>query len=132
MHVKSDTVALVVVATLHLIAQGIHSYSHTIAGVENSLPERLFILFIVTVLPWIAIFVSWRFDVGKGAALFALAMVASFLFGYSLHFVIDGPDLHSRVVEQYRSVFFHSAAGLALLEFSGFVLGLYVLARRMG
>ena len=132
MHVKSEPVALAVVATLHLIAQGIHSYSHTVASVENSLPERLFILFIVTVLPWIAIFVSWRFDVGKGAALFALAMVASFLFGYSLHFVIDGPDLHSRVVEQYRSVFFHSAAGLALLEFSGFALGLYVLARRMG
>ena len=131
MRVKFETAALVIAATLHSVAQVIHHYSHTVAGVENSLPELLFILIVGTVMPWMAIFVCWKFSTRKGATLFALSMVASFLFGYILHFVVDSPDLHTHVIEQHRSIFFHSAAGLALVEFSGFVLGLYVLVRRM-
>ena len=67
---------------------------------------------------------------GKGSALFSLSMAASFLFGYFFHFVIGSPDLYSNVVGEHRGIFFHSAVILSLLEFSGFVLGLYVLIRR--
>ena len=56
-------------------------------------------------------------------------MVAAFIFGYLLHFVIDSPDLHSNVIGEHKSVFFNSALNLALIEFVGFVFGAYVFAR---
>ncbi len=59
-------------------------------------------------------------------------MGAAFLFGYLLHFVIDSPDLHANVAGEYSTVFFHSALGLALLEFVGFFFGAYLVARGTG
>ena len=55
-------------------------------------------------------------------------MVASFAFGYLLHFVIDTPDLHSNVVG--AGVFFHSALSLALIELVGFAYGLAAALRK--
>ena len=80
-------------------------------------------------MPWAAIVVGWKWGMGKGASLYALSMALSFLFGYIFHFVVDGPDLHANIALEYRSMFLHSAAGLALTEFSGFVLGLFVMLR---
>ena len=128
--VKFETVALLVVAAFHLVSQAAHNYAHSVAGVENSPAEQLFILLVVTIMPWAAIFVGWKWGICKGAALFSLSMAASFLFGFFFHFVIESPDLHSNVVSEHRDIFFHSAVILSLLEFSGFVLGLYVLIRR--
>lgn len=129
MRAKSETVALATVAALHLAVQIVHGWSHDVAEVALSLPEQAFILVVVTAMPWAAIAVGWRWGTGKGAVLFALSMALSFLFGYVFHFVVDGPDLHANVAVEHRAVFFHSAAGLALLEFSGFVLGLFVMLR---
>ena len=56
-------------------------------------------------------------------------MAASFLFGYLLHFVIDSPDHHAKVMEIHSGVFFHSAVGLALVEFAGLVFGSYIFLR---
>ena len=130
MPVKFETIALLVVAAFHLIAQVAHNHAHIVAAVENSPSEQLFILLVVTIMPWAAIFVGWKWGMGRGATLFTLSMAASFLFGYFFHFVIDSPDLHSNVVDEHMGIFFHSAVILSLLEFSGFVLGLYVLTRR--
>ena len=87
------------------------------AGVENSPAEQLFILLVVTIMPWAAIFVGWKWGICKGAALFSLSMAASFLFGFFFHSVIESPDLHSNVVSEHRDIFFHSAVILSLLEF---------------
>ena len=59
-----------------------------------------------------------------------LAVVASFAFGYLLHFVIDTPDLHSNVVGEHAGVFFHSALSLALIELVGFAYGLAAALRK--
>ena len=129
MRARPETAALLAVATLHLVAQAAHGFSHHVADVGISLPQQLFILLVVTVMPWAAIAAGWKWGMGKGAGLFALSMASSFLFGYIFHFVVDSPDLHTNVASDHRSMFFHSAVGLALLEFSGFVLGLFVLIR---
>ena len=81
---------------------------------------------------WVAVVVAWKYGVAKGALLFALSMFAAFLFGYVLHFVADGPDMYANVGGPNGLLFFHSTAGLALVEFAVGALGLYVLmcARR--
>lgn len=126
---KSEKVALLIIAIFHLAAQAVHNHAHVIADVRNTLTELLFIIIVVTVMPWVAIVVAWKFSIRKGAAIFSLSMAASFLFGYFLHFVVDGPDLHSNVIHHHNSIFFHSAMLLALLEFAAFIFGLYVFLR---
>ena len=129
MPARSEAIALLVVAALHLIVGMVHHYAHVIAGVQNTTLELLFILLVVTIAPWAAVYVVWKRNLRTGAALFSLSMAASFLFGYLLHFVIDSPDHHAKVMEIRSGVFFHSAVGLALVEFAGLVFGSYIFLR---
>lgn len=124
---KFELFVLILLASLHFLAQIAHGYARQVANVHLSLPQLAFIVLVVTILPWLAIAVAWKMDLVRGATLFALSMAASFLFGYVGHFVLDSPDLHSNVVGQYGNMFFHTALGLALLEFNGFVFGLLLL-----
>ena len=73
-----------------------------------------------------AIYLAWRRTVKLGAALFSFAMAASLAFGLTLHFAIDGPDLHSNVALEHGTVFLYSALGLAAVEFVGFVVGVQI------
>ena len=129
---KSDGPALLAIAILHLAAQVTHGYSHVAAGVSLTAFQQLFIVAVVTVAPFAAVYAYWKLDRRRGAGLFAVSMGAAFLFGYLLHFVIDSPDLHANVAGEYSAVFLHSALGLALLEFVGFFLGAYLVARGTG
>ena len=126
MPARSEAIALLVVAALHLIVGMVHHYAHVIAGVQNTTLELLFILLVVAIALWAAVYVAWKRNLRTGAALFSLSMAASFLFGYLLHFVVDSPDHHAKVMEIHSGVFFHSAVGLALVEFAGLVFGSYI------
>ena len=59
----------------------------------------------------------------------SVAMLASLVFGLVLRFAGESPDLYLNVVPEHRTLFLHSAMGLALLEFVGFVLGAHVAIR---
>ena len=126
---KSDGVALLAIAMLHLAAQVAHGYSHVAGGVPLTAFQQLFIVAVVTVAPFGAVYVHWELDRQRGAGLFAVSMGAAFLFGYLLHFVIDSPDLHANVTGEHSALFFHSALGLALTEFVGCFFGAYFAAR---
>ena len=76
-----------------------------------------------------AALIALRGSLRLGAALLAASMVASFAFGYLLHFVFDTPDLHTNVVGDHSGIFFHSALNLAMVELVGFVCGLTVALR---
>ena len=126
---RSEGVALLAIALLHLAMQVAHGYSHVAGGVPLTAFQQVFIVAVVTVAPFGAVYVHWKLDRRRGAGLFAVSMGAAFLFGYLLHFVIDSPDLHSNVTGRHRDMFFHSALGLALTEFLGFSFGAYFAAR---
>ncbi len=127
---RSDIASLVIVAALHLAIGGVHQYAHAVAEVENSPLQVLFIVLVVTIAPWAAILFAWRRNLTVGAALFSASMLASLVVGLALHFAVESPDLHSNVVPEYRTLFLHSALGLALMEFIGFVIGAYAAVRR--
>lgn len=127
--VKSEITFLAIIAALHLIIGGAHHYAHLVADVENSVPQLLFVLLVVTVAPWAAIYLAWKKDLKIGAVLFSVSMAASLVFGLMLHFAIESPDLYSNVVPEHRPVFLHSALGLALVEFAGLAFGSYLCFR---
>ncbi len=128
--VRSDIATLVIVAALHLVIGGAHQYAHAVAGVENSPLQVLFIMLVVTITPWAAIWLAWKRNLTIGAALFSVSMAASLVFGIVLHFAVESPDLYSNVVLEHRMLFGLSALGLALVEFIGLVIGTRVVARR--
>lgn len=127
--VKFEKYALLAIVALHLIVQVTHGYSHSVAAVENTSLQLVFILLVVTVAPLAAAYISWTGNIRNGAGLLAVSMVAAFFFGYFFHFVIESPDLHSNVTGEHAGIFFHSALILAIVEFGGFVIGTYIFAR---
>ena len=126
---KFEIASLVAIAGLHLVVGAVHHFAHVLADVENTPLELLFIVVIVTIVPWATIYVAWKKTLKIGAALFSLSMAASLVFGLVLHFGIDGPDLHSNVVPAHSAIFLYSALGLALVEFAGCVCGLRLCIR---
>ena len=126
---KSEVTFLTIIAALHLIIGGTHYYAHVVADVENSLPQLLFILLVVTIAPWAAIYLAWKKKLKIGAALLSVSMAASLVFGLTLHFAIESPDLYLNVVPEHRTVFLHSALGLALVEFVGLIFGAHLCFR---
>ena len=73
----SEITSLVVVAALHLITGTVHQYAHVVADVQSSPLQLLFLLLVVTITPWVAIYLAWRRTVTLGAALFSFSMAAS-------------------------------------------------------
>ena len=126
---RSDIASFVIVAAVHLVGGGAHQYAHAVAGVENSPLQVLFIVLVVTIAPWAAIWLAWKRNLTIGAVLYSVSMLASLVFGLTLHFAVEGPDLYSNVAPEHGTVFLHSALGLALAEFVGFVLGAHVAIR---
>ena len=129
---RFDCSILAVIAIVHLAAQASHAYGHIAADVPNTALQQVFIVVVVTLGPLVAVLVAWRRNLRLGGGLFAASMVAAFLFGYLLHFVIDSPDLHSNVIGEHAGVFFHSALSLALIEVVGFAYGLSDALRKPG
>ena len=127
--VKFDKYALLAIVALHLIVQVTHGYSHSVAGVENTPLQLVFILLVITVAPLAAAYISWTGNIRNGAGLLAVSMLAAFFFGYFFHFVIESPDLHSNVTGEHAGIFFHSALIIAIVQFGAFVIGTYIFAR---
>ena len=125
---KYKKLTLLAIAGLHLVILGIHGYSHIVANVQISSLQWIFILLVITIAPLAAVYITWRGNIRKGAGIFALSMLSAFLFGYTLHFVLNSPDLHSNVIGEFNNFFFHSALNLAIIESVGFVFGAYVFA----
>ena len=96
---------------------------------ESSPLQVLFIVLVVTIAPWAAIWLAWKRNLTIGAVIFSVSMVASLVFGLVLHFAVESPDLYSNVAPVHRTLFLHSAMALALVEFVGFVLGAHVAIR---
>ncbi|MEM7129861.1 MAG: hypothetical protein AAF702_26245 [Chloroflexota bacterium] len=117
---------LTILFVLHLLVNLTHGYSHTITQVELTTFQTTYVALIIFALPAYALFLLFRGRVKQGAALFALSMIAGFLFGYGFHFIFDTPDLHSNVVGPGAGGFFHSALWLAVIQFTSFFYSIYV------
>ena len=86
-------------------------------------------MLVVTIASWAAIWTAWTSNLTIGAVVYSATMLASLVFGLVLHFAVESADLCLNVVPEHRSLFLHSAMGLTLVEFVGFVLGAHVAIR---
>ena len=112
MRVRPEKRSLLAIAALHLVVGAVHQYAHTVADITYTTFQLLFIILIVTIAPWVAVYLAWTRKMWIGASLFSISMGAAFLFGFLLHFVIESPDLHVNVPVEYRSVFLFTRHGL--------------------
>ena len=128
---RTERAALLLIVLLHLIVSFIHGAAHSGAQVFLPLAGALFVYIVILAGPLVGLlWLRWRPQ--AGAALVALTMTGSLLFGLINHFIIPGSDHVTQVAAEWRSLFAATAALLAGLEAAGAAVGFRLAVRRVG
>jgi hypothetical protein len=107
----------------HLAVSIFHGAAHQGAMVGLTAFGNLYVLVVITIAPLVAgvlLLTRWA---RKGALLLALSMLGSFGFGVWYHFLSATTDNVMEVHGPWRSTFFWTAIGLAIIEFAGMLVG---------
>ena len=133
---RSRFVALTVAVVLvHLAVSLGHGWAHVNIPVPSTPAQNVFILVVITIAPLVAMWLALNRRTGAGAAVLALSMLGSFLFGVAYHYVIRSPDHVSHVPPGVAgSLFRATALALAIVELAGFLVGVlgFMRASRAG
>lgn len=119
---------LTLLVAAHLIISAVHGTAHRGAHVPLSLAGNLFVFVVILAGPLVGVAVMWRLE-RAGAAIIAVAMAGSFIFGFLNHFVLASPDHVAHVATSWRPLFATTAVLLAVTEALGFVLALRLAQR---
>jgi hypothetical protein len=122
--VPSNRIAYLLVV-VHVVASGLHGWSHFYAGVATTFVQNVFIATIIVVIPPLAAALIALRRWYLGYALLFSSMVGSLMFGIAFHFVADTPDSVVNVCGAGARIFFVSAVLLALTELTGTVWAAY-------
>ena len=113
-----------VVVLVHLAVSLGHGWAHATIPVRNSPAQNVFILVVITIAPLLAAWLVMRGRAAGGAALLALSMLGSLVFGVAYHYVIQSPDHVAHVpAGDAGSVFRATALALAVVELAGLWIG---------
>ena len=110
---------------VHLVASGVHGWSHLHTGVPTTLVQNVFISTVIIAIPLLAAALIALRRLRLGYALLLLSMAGSLVFGIVFHFVADTPDSVVNVCGAGARIFLVSAVFLALLEQMGTVWAAY-------
>jgi F0F1-type ATP synthase membrane subunit a len=122
---------LTAIVIFHLVVSVIHGAAHTGARVFLPFAGNLFVYIVILAGPLAGLALSaWRPQ--AGAALVALTMAGSFVFGVVNHFIIPGSDHVAHVARDWRSLFAATAVLLAIIEAAGTAVGFRIARRRAG
>jgi len=113
------------IVVVHLLVTIVHGTAHTGASVPMSQAGNLFVFVVILAGPLFGLGLSWWAE-RNGAAVVALTMAASLVFGVVNHFMIDSADHVSRIAAPWSRVFTTTAVLLALTELLGVVFALRV------
>ena len=110
----------------HLVISTIHGLAHQGAMVKLSQFGYVYVAVVITVSPIVAgaLFFSRRQRIA--ASLLTLSMSGSFGFGVWYHFLTSGADNVSEVQGPWHSTFLWTAVALAIVEFAGVFIGLWM------
>lgn len=114
--------ALAAVVIVHLLVSLVHGAAHSGANVALGPAGTLFVYVVILAGPLVGLAVAWR-QPRIGAAVVALTMAGSLVFGLVNHFIIQGTDHVAQVAVAWRSLFASTAALLAVIEAAGAVIG---------
>jgi F0F1-type ATP synthase membrane subunit a len=110
------------VVIVHLIVSFVHGAAHSGAQVALGPAGTMFVYVVILAGPLVGLVVAWR-SPHTGAAIVALAMAGSLVFGLVNHFIIPGTDHVAHVAPEWRTMFASTAALLVLLEAAGTAIG---------
>jgi hypothetical protein len=115
---------LVAIVIIHYVVTLWHATAHTHIPVLLSSVQTAFVSIVIIVLPLIGAGMLWTKRKRGAALLITATMLASLLFGFLNHFVLESPDYVMEVPEHaWRHSFVFSAALLVVTETVGTVMG---------
>ena len=109
----------------HVVASGLHGWSHLHAGVPTTFVQNVFIAAVIIAIPPVAAALIALRRWHLGYALLLSSMAGSFIFGIAFHFVVDTPDSVVNVCGAGARMFLVSAVLLALVELVGTIWSAY-------
>ena len=115
----------------NLVLLGVHAFSHASLNISLTDFESAFVLVVLIIAPITSsILISTRFR-EIGAWLLLTSMLASFVFGLTTHFLIQGPDNAINIQpNSYGILFQTTAAALGVAEAAGVAAGAFVLSSK--
>jgi NADPH:quinone reductase-like Zn-dependent oxidoreductase len=122
--------ALVIV---HLVATIWHGDAHKKLSIELEPSKTIFVYAVILIGPVVAALLVWTRFMSAGLWVFALSMLAAFLFGAYHHYVLVSPDNIGHLPagsSDAHSQFINSAAAIALLELGATLTGAFCLGFR--
>jgi hypothetical protein len=127
---RSLVSALVII---HVIATLWHGDAHTKLNIELNTNKTIFVYAVILIAPVAAALIVWTRLMSVGLWVFALSMLAAFLFGAYHHYVLVSPDNIGHLPDgssEAHSQFISSAAAIALLELGAALYGAFCLGSR--
>jgi hypothetical protein len=98
----------------HLVVNFAHAAAHTALHVDPPPGSMLFILIVIFATPVLGFVILLRWSLA-GAAVVAVSMLASLVFGVAYHFVIDSPDRCDHVGDGLWAATFRTTAVLLVI-----------------
>ena len=114
----------------HLVVNIVHGMAHSRMQIGLSALGNAFVILVILIGPIAGLVLLWAGQVRKGAAIVAITMAASFLFGLCNHFVVSSADHVAHLPEgEWKSPFVVTAWLLLVTEAAGTVVGTALLRR---
>lgn len=108
----------------HLVISTAHGWAHQGAMVALTTFGYVYVVVIITLMPWLAAALLFTRKKKMGALLLALSMFGSFVFGFWYHFLSNTGDNVTQVHGPWHSTFLWTAIVLAVIELGGTIVGL--------
>ena len=109
---------------IHLVISTAHGWAHQGAMVALTTFGYVYVVVVITLLPWVAAALLFTRKKKMGALLLALSMLSSFVFGFWYHFLSNTGDNVTQVHGPWHSTFLWTAIVLAVIELGGTIVGL--------
>jgi hypothetical protein len=119
---------LVAVVLVHLAVSVVHGAAHSRAQVTLDAAGTAYVYVVILAGPLAGLAIAARRP-RLGAAIVALTMAGSLVFGVVNHFIIQGTDHVAHVAAAWRPMFASTAALLALIEAGGTAIGVGAVIR---
>ena len=108
---------------VHLLVSTVHGWAHQAAMVALTTFGYVYVVVVITLMPFLAAVLLFTRKKKMGALLLALSMFGSFIFGFWYHFLSHTSDNVTQVHGPSHSTFLWTAIALAVIELAGTVVG---------
>ena len=112
---------------IHLVISTAHGWAHQGAMVALTTFGYVYVVVVITLMPWVAAALLFTRKKKMGALLLALSMFGSFVFGVWYHFLSHTGDNVTQVHGPGHSTFLWTAIALAVIELGGTIVGFRLL-----